>query len=253
VRLGYELAGPEDAPVLVLSHSVGLSRAAWDAQLPVLAERFRVLRHDHRGHGESEAPPGPYTVEELASDLLDLLDRLGIERVSLCGLSLGGAVGLWLGSRAPERLERLVVVCSAARFMPHELWGERARIVRGGGLAGIAPAVAAKWFTPRFREQRPEVLARFQALLESVPPEGYASACEALGAWDFRTELGTVTVPTLVIAAEDDVNTPPADGAAIADGVAGARLVVIPGAAHLVNVEQPALFTEALLAHLEAA
>lgn len=252
MNLAHRLDGPEDAPVLVLSSSLGTTHELWDGQVPELARAFRVLRYDHRGHGGSDVPPGPYTVAQLAADVLGLLDRLGLGRVSFCGLSLGGAVGMWLASRAPERIERLALCCTSARFGTTELWTERARTVRAEGVEAVADATMGRWFTERFRDERPDVVARFRAMLCETAPEGYAACCEALGAWDFRQELGSIAAPTLVVAGADDPAAPPEQAELIAAGIPGARLVVLPDAAHLANVEQPQGFRAALLAHVLA-
>ena len=148
VEVHHRLEGPEGAPVVVFANSLGTTLEMWDAQAAALAGRYRVLRFDLRGHGRSPVPPGPYTVGDLADDALALLDRLGIERVSFCGLSLGGTIGMTLAVRAPERLERLVLCCTALEFKPPEQWLERAATVRAEGMDAIAPAGMERWFTP---------------------------------------------------------------------------------------------------------
>src|SRR5215218_569927 len=158
VELNYLIEGPEDAPVLVLANSLGTALGMWDDQAPALRERFRLLRYDHRGHGGSSVPPGPYEIEDLGRDVLALLDRLEVERVSFCGHSIGGMVGMWLASEAPERIERLVLCCTSAKFTPPEMWEERARTVRADGVGAIADAVVERWFTPAFRADRPETV-----------------------------------------------------------------------------------------------
>jgi 3-oxoadipate enol-lactonase len=165
--------GPEEAPVLVLSNSLGTTLEMWDEQAPALSERFRLLRYDHRGHGGSPVPPGPYKIEDLGRDVIALLDRLGVERFSFCGLSLGGMVGMWLASEAPERVERLVVCCTSARFAP-DTFDSRARTVRANGVGAIADTVVERWFTPAFREGRPQVVEWARRMLLETPAEGYA-------------------------------------------------------------------------------
>ena len=245
--LHHRFDGPEDAPVLVLSNSLGATTAMWEPQLPALTARFRVLRYDRRGHGESPVPPGPYTIDELGGDALETLDSLGLERVSFCGLSLGGAVGIWLASRAPERIARLAVCCSAARFGTPDVWDERAALARAGGVEVLADAVLERWFTQAFRAAEPEAIARTRAMLVSTPAEGYAGCCEALRDCDLRDDLGRIGAPTLVVSAADDPAAPPEQGALLANGIPGARLVVIPDAAHFANVEQPQAFNRTLL------
>jgi 3-oxoadipate enol-lactonase len=251
MTLYHRLDGPDDAPALVFSSSLGTTHELWDEQADALATSFRVLRYDHRGHGRSEVPPGPYTVEQLATDVIELFDRLGLASVTFCGLSLGGAVGMWLSSRAPERVDRLVLCCTSARFAEPAFWLERARTVRERGVAAVADVVLERWFTSRFRAQEPETVERFRALLLSTPREGYAACCDALARWDFHDELRTIVAPTVVVVAEDDPSTPPAHGELIASAVPGAELVVVRAAAHLANVEQPQAVTTAIAEHAQ--
>jgi 3-oxoadipate enol-lactonase len=251
VDLNYRLEGPEDAPVLVLSSSLGTTMAMWDEQAAALRERFRLVRYDHRGHGESPVPPGPYRLEELGRDALALLDRLGVERFSWCGLSLGGMVGMWVASEAPERVERLVLCCTSARLGPPEMWAERAAKVRQGGMEAVADAVISRWFTPGFHEEHPETFAWAKEMLLGTPPEGYAGCCEAIRDMDLRGRLDEVRAPTLVIAGADDPATPSEHAGLIRDAIPDALLEVVPQAAHLANVERPGEVTRALLAHLE--
>lgn len=250
MKLHHRLDGPATAPVVVLSNSLGCTLELWEPQLPRLAERFRVLRFDRRGHGRSSVPPGPYSAGELAGDVLELLDGLGIERASFCGISMGGMDGMWLALHAPERIERLVLCCTAAKFGTPELWLERAETVRRDGVEAIADGALERWFTPAFRSERAGDAARYRTMLVDTPAEGYAACCEALAGFDLRAQLGSIVAPTLVIAGADDPSTPPAEGELIAAAVPGARLVVLPQAAHLANLEQPEAFTGALLEHL---
>src|SRR3712207_1821896 len=180
VEVHHRLEGPEDAAVLVLSNSLGTTLAMWDEQAPTLSERFRLLRYDHRGHGGSPVPSGPYGIGDLGRDVFALLDRLGVEQFSFCGLSIGGLVGMWLASEAPERVERLVLCCTAARFAPPEQWEERAETVRSDGVGAISDAVIERWFTPPFRESRPETVEWAGGMLRNTPAEGYAGCCEAI-------------------------------------------------------------------------
>ena len=246
----HRFDGPEDAPVLVLSNSLGTTNEMWEPQLPALTESFRVLRHDRRGHGRSEVPPGPYTIADLGRDVLELLDSLELERVSYCGLSIGGMDGMWIAANAPERLDRLCLCSTSANLGPPELWVDRAATVRADGTDAVADATMGRWFSSAFHEAHPEVVARFREMVASTPAEGYASCCEAIRDWDFRDELGRISAPTLVLSAEVDPSTPPEHGRLIADGIPGASFVVIPEAAHLVNVERPAEVDEAILGHL---
>jgi 3-oxoadipate enol-lactonase len=251
VPLAHAFDGPEDAPVLVLANSVGSSPAMWDAQVPAFAQRFRVLRYDHRGHGASPVPPGPYAMDDLGADLLALLDALELERVAFCGLSMGGMVGMWVASEAPERIGRLALCCTSARLGPPEQWTDRAAAVRAGGMAAVVEAVVDRWLTPGFSAAHPDVRARLEAMLLSNPPEGYARCCEAIAAMDLFARLGRITAPTLVLSAEQDPATPPEHGDAIVACIPGARHVVLSDAAHLAPVERPEDVTAVLLEHLD--
>jgi 3-oxoadipate enol-lactonase len=256
VPLAASLEGPPGAPVLVLGNSLGTSRACWQPQVPALARHFRVLRYEHRGHGaddQSPAPPGPYSIGDLGRDVLALLDLHGIGRAAYCGVSLGGMVGMWLAARAPERVSALGLSCTSACLPPASGWTERAAAVRAAGTGSLAEVTMGRWFSPAFRAARPEVPAAFAAALAATDDEGYAGCCEAIGAMDLRPELGHITAPTLVIAGAQDPATPPWHGAVIASGIAGSRLRVIRGAAHLANVSAAAEVTALLLAHLLAA
>ena len=250
MTLAYRIDGPEAKPALVLASSLGTTWELWDAQLPALAQDFRVVRFDHPGHGRSPIPDAPVTVESIADGVVELLDALELERVSFCGLSLGGMVGMALALRAPERLDRLVLCCTAAYLGPPEGWHDRAGIVRAHGTSAIAEAVLGRWFTERFRDESPATAARFREMLEAIPAEGYAACCEAIAGWDARASVNAIRTPTLVISGEDDVATPPEDGAFLAASIPGAELMVLPGCAHLANVEQPVLFSRTLLGQL---
>ena len=250
MNLAYRVDGAETKPALLLASSLGTTCDLWDAQLPALVPRYRVVRYDHPGHGASAAVGRPVTVEALAGGVLELLDHLELERASFCGLSLGGMVGMALALEAPERVDRLVLCCTAAYLGPPQGWHERARLVRADGTAAIADTVLERWFTEGFRRERPAEVTRFREMLESIPSEGYAACCEAIARWDARGDVQAIRVPTLVVAGAEDVATPPDDAAFLAESIPGSELVILPDAAHLANVEQPELFGRALLEHL---
>ncbi len=245
MSLNYWSDGDGDR-VVVLSGSLGSTLEMWEPQLPALASRFRVLRYDQPGHGGSPFPDAR-TIESFALDIVALLDELGVERVSFCGLSLGGAVGMQLALTAPERLDRLVLCCTSMRFATPEFWEKRIAAVRSGGVEAVADTVLERWFTPEFPDVR-----RYREMLVSTPAEGYARCCEALRDWDARGRLRPVATPTLAVAGSDDPSTPPAELEAIAAEIDGARLVVLDPARHLANVERAAEFNDALVAHLAA-
>lgn len=252
VALAYDVTGPEGAPPLVLSGSLGTHRGMWDAQVPALAERFRVIRYDQRGHGASPVPAGPYAIEDLGGDVLALLDDLGIERASFCGLSIGGMTGMWLAAHAPGRVDRLVAVCTSAYLPPAEGWADRARTVRQAGtVAAIADTVVQRWFTPGFAAERPDIFGALRDMCASTPPEGYAACCEAIAGMDLRDDLPRIDAPTLVVSGAEDPATPPGHGRLIADAVPRARFAEVPDAAHLANIQQPAAVTNLILDHLD--
>jgi 3-oxoadipate enol-lactonase len=241
--VNYRLDGNGER-VVVLSGSLGSTLEMWEPQLPALAPHFRVLRYDHPGHGGSP-PLSETTVSTLARGVVELLDALGIASVSYCGLSLGGAVGMRLALDEPDRVKRLVLCSTSARFPSPKSWQERADTVHREGVAAIAEVVLERWFTPAFRDVR-----RYREMLLSIPSEGYARACEAVGEWDGRGELREIAAPTFAIAGAEDPSTPPAELEAIVAEISGSELLVVDDAAHFVNVERADEFNEAVLAHL---
>jgi len=250
IDVHHRVDGPPAAPVLVLSHAMGTSMAMWEPQMARLSRAFRVVRYDHRGHGRSPVPLGPYQLPDLGRDLLTMLDRLELARVSFCGISLGGMVGLWFAAHEPARLDRLVVCCAAPR-MPHpEDYAARAAKVRRDGMASVADAVLARWFTSSFIASRPDTVESIRGMLASTPTEGYAATCEALAAMDQREDLQRVAAPTLVMAAEHDQSTPPEQSREMAERIPNARFAMIPAAAHLASIEQPEAVTNQIVEHL---
>jgi 3-oxoadipate enol-lactonase len=253
VALHYTVDGPAEAPVLVLGSSLGTTGEMWQPQLSMLADRFRVVRYDHRGHGGSPVPPGPYRIDDLGGDVLALLDHLGLARVHLAGLSMGGMVGMWLAAHAPERVDRLALLCTSALLGPPSTWVERAAAVRAGGMAAIADAVLARWFTPGFFAEHPGVVGWARRLLMSTPPEGYANCCAVIETMDLTGDLPAITAPTLVVAGADDPATPPSHAESIVDGIPDARLEIVPDSAHVASIEQPAVVGQLLVSFLGGA
>jgi 3-oxoadipate enol-lactonase len=248
-RTFYRWDGPEDAPVLVLAHSLGTDVSMWEPQVPALTRHFRVLRYDTRGHGRSTVAPGPCSIEQLAKDVLVLLDGLDVSRARFCGLSMGGVIGMWLGAHAHARVERLVLCNTAAKIGTAQSWNERIETVRARGMGGISTSVVERWLSADFRARAPEVAARARALLEATPPEGYVACAAAIRDADEREDLRTIPVPTLVVSGSRDPATTPADGRILAESITGSEYVELP-AAHLSNLEAPDAFTSAVVAFL---
>ena len=254
VEVAHELLGPMDDPPVILSCSLGTDRSMWDPQTPALAGTHMVVRYDLRGHGQSPAPPGPYAISDLGQDLLALMDRLEIERASVCGVSIGAMTSIWTAANAPERVHRLVLCCTSARFGPEaaEVYRARAQTVRAHTVDAVADGALERWFTPGFRKAQPELMAQIRKGLTDTSSEGYAGCCEALAALDLHPALGSISAPTLVIAGAEDPATPPDHGRAIADGIAGARFELIEGAAHLANIEKAELVTPLIAGFIDA-
>lgn len=240
-ELVYEFRGKRGSPALVFTGSLGTDLTMWQPQADRLKPRFCTLRYDIRGHGRSPVPPGPYSMADLGSDLVALMDRLGIERASLCGLSIGGMISMWVAAHAPERVERLVLFCTSAKLEPREAWLERAAIVRADGVQAIADVVLGRWFTPAFAEAHPEVIERMRATLIATPREGYAACCEAIADMDLTPDLPSIVAPTLVVSAEQDPSIPPEHGRRIASLIPGARFELVSPAAHIATIERPDL------------
>lgn len=252
MNLHYELTGPAGAPLVLLSNAIGTDLTMWDQQVPALAEHFRVLRYDQRGHGRSPATPGPYDLDLLGSDVLSLLDQVGVERAHFAGVSLGGMTGMWLAGNAPDRLDRLALICTSPYLGPASNWLERAELVRERGTGTITSQSLAKWFTPATAE-RPDIVDKYGGMLAATDDGGYAGCCAAIASMDLRGKLTGVTTPTLVIAGRDDPATPPSHAEQIAGEISGARVEVVDHAAHLANAEQPETVNRLLVEHFGAA
>lgn len=244
MRLAHRIDGPDDAPVLVLSPSLGTTTVLFDAQVPDLARRYRVLRHDLPGHGASSVPDEAVRVDDIARGVLALLDELGVERASFCGVSIGGMAAMWIGANAPERVERLALCCTGAKLGNRDDYLARAELVRREGTGVVVEGARERWFTPAFRDS--DTAQCILDDLASVPPEGYAACCEAVAEWDFRGELARIGAPTTLVFGADDPVTTDEVRETLEHGIAGAHTVTIAGASHLANVEQPNLFREAI-------
>lgn len=242
--------GAPGAPVLVLSNSLGTSADMWAPQIPALAARFRVVRYEHRGHGGTEAPAGPYRIDDIGGDLLAVLDEVDAERASIMGLSLGGTAAMWLAIHHPQRVDRLVLACTAPAWPPPALWEERIAAMREGKPVDLLDRLLSRWLTAGFADRHPEVRASVAAMLESCSPEGYAGSCAALGQVDLTAGLGSISAPTLILAGAEDPAVPISAAAALAAAVPGAGLQVISPGAHLLNLERPDRYNAAALDHL---
>lgn len=244
--VNYRFDGRDDAPVLVLSNSLGTTLEMWEPQIPALSEHFRVLRYDTRGHGQTSVPPGPYTIAQMGMDVLALLSHVGVAKAHFCGLSMGGMIGMWLGINAPGHVERLVLCNTAARIGPPENWNTRIARVREGGMAAIADIVVARWFTPAFLAANPAVAGEARQMLIANSPEGYVASCAAVRDMDQRDDVGRISANTLVIAGTHDAVTTPADCRYLVDRIDVSRYVELD-AAHISNLEQPVEYTRVLL------
>lgn len=247
---GVRIDGPPAGPAVVLSNSLGCNADMWASQMPALTQRFRVIRYEHRGHGGTGAPGGPWTIEDLGSDLLAVMDEAGVERASVVGLSLGGTVAMWVGMNHPERVDRLVIACSRASWPPKEMWAERIEKVRAGRPSDLLGTLLGRWFTPGFTQAHPEAAFLVESMLDTVSADGYAGCCGALSEVDLSPGLGAITAPALVLAGSGDPGVPIAAAASLAESIPGSSLQVISPGAHLLNVEQPDRFNAAVIDHL---
>ncbi len=245
-RLAFSVSGPETAPPLLLLNALGTTTALWAEQVAPFSRGLRVIRCDTRGHGDSAAPSGDYTLDRLGHDALAVLDAAGAARAHVCGVSLGGLLALWLARHAPERVDHIVCANTGARVGTRELWEQRIQAAREQGMAALAEPTMQRWFTERFRKSAPETVDRFRSMVSACPVAGYAGCCAALRDVDLRDELHRIAAPALVVTGTHDQATPPILGQDIRHGVAGARGVELD-AAHLANVEQPDAFNAAVI------
>jgi 3-oxoadipate enol-lactonase len=251
MRLNHQTTGPDDAPVVLLASSLGTNHAMWAPQLDALSKSFRVVAFDHRGHGASEAPPGPYTIEDLGQDVLELLDTIEAERASYVGISLGGAVGLWLAQNAPDRFHRFALLCPPVNPAANaQTWIDRAAQVRKEGTQAITEATLGRWFLPEYAEAHPEEVEIIRQQLLSTSDEGYAACCEALSTLDLTPKLADITAPVLLITTEQDTSIPPETVLPIAQAIPGAHLEILQDAAHLVTYTHPERINPLLVTHL---
>lgn len=246
----YALEGPTDAPVILFANSLGTDYRMWDAVAERFRDRYRLLRYDMPGHGLSSVPEGPCTMAGLAGDCVALMDGLGLDRVHFCGLSIGGMVGQQLAGTFGDRVHSVTLADTTMRMPQPAMWQERAAQVRAEGLAGQVDAAMERWFTPAFRNT--PTVAGIRNMFLSTRSEGYAACCEAIASMDLEPLAAAITAPTLVLVGEDDPGTPVSAAQALADRIPGARIRIIPEAAHMPCVEQAALTSDLLAAFLAA-
>ena len=244
--INVHVEGPENAPALMLSNSLGTNLHMWDDQAPAFAKHYRLIRYDRRGHGKSGAPKGPYSMERFGRDVLAILDALKIEKTNWCGLSMGGMVGQWLGANAPKRVNKLILSNTNLHYADKGPWNDRIKLVTEKGLATMVDANMERWFTKGFRERAPQAIARMKEMFVATPVAGYVASCEAIRDMDFRATNPSITAPTLVIVGAQDPATPPSAGEAIAKQIKGAKLASLE-AAHISNIEQPQAYTDTVL------
>jgi 3-oxoadipate enol-lactonase len=250
-RIAYRFDGPSDAPVLMLSNSLGTDREMWNPQIRAFSAHFRVLRYDSRGHGGSDAPPGAYSIDRLGRDAVELLDCLAIDKAHFCGLSLGGMVGQWLAVRAPERIDRLILANTSACMGPSARWQTRIEAVLKDGMQWLTDASIGRWFTPDFVQSHSDLIEPIRRMLSETNPVGYAGCCAAIRDMDMRALAPLNRLPTLVIAGDQDPATSVTDGKWLAESAADGRLAILL-AAHLSNVQCPDKFAALVLDFLRA-
>lgn len=244
------IEGPENAPALLLSNSLSSDLSMWDAQVPAWARHFRTVRYDQRGHGRSIVSPSPYSMDQLGRDAIAILDTLGIAQAHWCGISLGGMVGMWALTHAPERIGRAVLANTSAYMGPPDLWNGRIQAAESGGMAALVDATIQRWFPTYFREQAPDVMVRMREMILATPVEGYRGSCFAIREMDQRETIRSIPNPVLVIIGALDPATPSADGQLIAQAIKGSRTLTLD-AAHISNIEQPEAFTKAVIDFLQ--
>jgi 3-oxoadipate enol-lactonase len=248
IDIHYEIEGPEDAPLVTFSHSLAANMDLWELQLPVLRNRYRILRLDTRGHGGSSAPPGPYSIEMLATDAIGLLDLLAVRRTHFVGISMGGMIAQVLARKYPERIAKLVLCDTVASVSPEmgPTWEERIQAAQTGGMEALADQTLERWLSREFRQKRPEIADRIRNMILQTSVAGYTGCCRAISTFDFFDELTGIGAPTLIITGEKDEHAPVSVAESIQERIAGSNLAVMPGALHLSNIEAADLFNSRL-------
>jgi 3-oxoadipate enol-lactonase len=253
IQINYELSGRRDAPVVVLSHSLGSSLVMWDPQMGALEPHFQVLRYDTRGHGNSDAPSGAYTLELLGDDAIGLMDALRMDKVHFVGLSMGGMIGQCLALNHPHRL-RSLVLCDTSAIIPEDaqpLWKERLKTLHDKGVGALLQETMERWFSPSFLNLNPPILSIIRKQFLATSVEGYIGCIEAIRKLNYLDRLTEIKIPTLILVGEDDPGTPVAASKAMHERISNSRLIVLPSARHLSNVEQSEAFNAALTKFLK--
>lgn len=250
-EINYQTFGDALKPAIVFSNSLGTNFSMWQAQIECFSQDHFVICYDTRGHGASSAPKGPYTLDQLGQDVVNLLDHLNIEKAAFCGISMGGLTGQWLAIHHANRFSHVVVCNTAAKIGQEQAWSDRAALVREQGLAPIASTAAGRWFTEAFVQSNPDIIAKLSNDLGAGSPEGYASCCEALAKADVREQLKEISIPLLVVAGIQDPVTTVADGEFMQQRITGSQLFEI-NASHISNIEQPEAFNQAITAFIQS-
>lgn len=253
LSMQYELEGPAGAPVVAFSHSLAATLALWDAQAAALRDRYRVLRYDIRGHGGTDVPPAPYTLDQMADDLHGLIRAVGVAEVHFVGLSMGGLIGMTTALKYPHVIRSLVLADTTASYGPERkaTWDDRIRVAETQGIAAVLDRTMEAWFTAPFRAERPEVIARVKAMLAPTSVTGYVGAIQAIGYGDLREEIRAIRCPTLILIGEEDRGTDITMARTMHERIQGSELVVLPKAAHCSCVEAPEAFNRALASFLD--
>lgn len=251
VRIAYRLDGPENGPVVMLSNSLATNFAMWDAQIPALTDKYRVLRYDQRGHGGSQATEPPYSFDLLLEDACALIRALGFGPVHFCGLSMGGMTGQLFGAKRPELLRSLILCDTSSQMPDQSIWDARIKAARGEGMASLVPSTIERWFTPAYRAREKAEIERVGRMIAATQVNGYVGCCNAIAAMNHTPLLAQIKTPTLIVVGADDPATTVAHSQVIHRAVSGSELVVLQNAAHLSNIEQAAKFNAALRSFLD--
>jgi len=250
IEINYEIAG--NGPWVTLSHSLACNLHMWDDQMAALTRQYKVLRFDTRGHGQSGAPPGPYTLDQMADDVKGLLDALGIQRTHWVGLSMGGMIGETFALKYPDVFRSMVLADTTSRRPPDadKMWGDRIRLAQEKGMEALVEGTLARWFTEPYRNAHPDVMARIGNAIRATPVAGFAGCCQAIAKIDLLDRLTEIKCPALIMVGDQDHGTPPEMAREIHQNLPGSELQIISSAAHISNIEQTAVFNQALLGFL---